>query len=83
MGDQDQPYFTEELRRIKRRRQRAYVAHGKRSDRYIALRRHFEDKLRQKAKKYIDKIETEVTEGKRGSPTAPFFRPRGRAKNSD
>ena len=67
VGDQDQPYFTEELRRIKRRRQRAYVTHGKRSDRYIALRRHFEDKLRQEAKKYINKIETEVTEGKRGS----------------
>ena len=67
IGDQDQPYFTEELRQIKRRRQRAYAAHGKRSDRYTALRRQFDDKLKHEATKYIDKIETEVAEGKRAS----------------
>ena len=67
VGDQDQPYFTEELRRIKRQRQRAYAAHGKRSDRYIALKRQFDDKLKREAKKHIEKIESEVSEGKRAS----------------
>ena len=67
VSDQDQPYFTEDLRRIKRQRQRAYAAHGKRSDRYISLKRQFDDKLKREAKKYIEKIKSEVSEGKRAS----------------
>ena len=67
VGDQDQPYCTEELRRIKRQRQRAYAAHGKRSNRYIALKAQFDNKLKREAKKYIKKIESDVSEGKRAS----------------
>ena len=44
IGKQDLPYFTEELRRLKRRRQRAYRK-GKRSKEYIEAKKVFDDKL--------------------------------------
>ena len=44
ISDQDQPWFTEELRALKRTRLREYVRHGK-SVRYAKLMEKFEKKL--------------------------------------
>ena len=67
MGIDDKPYFTEELRQLKRRRQRAYTLQGRRSKLYIRLKHLFDTKLLNEAKKYQTKIQDEVKEGKRGS----------------
>ena len=67
VGDGDQPYFTEELRQLKRQRQRAYTLHGRRSFKYVKLKEKFDLKLRGAALKYVNKIEQEVGEGVRGS----------------
>ena len=45
-GPEDKPYFTEELRQIKRRRQRIYAKYGRRHRKYISLKQIFDDKLR-------------------------------------
>ena len=62
----DRPWFTEELRSLRRRRQRIYRKEGK-SEIYVALKNKFDTKLKKEASKYIEKIEKEVLEGKRGS----------------
>ena len=62
----DKPYFTEKLRKLKRRRQREYQKHG-RSDKYLELKENFGESLRNEKMKYIMKISTEVAEGRRGS----------------
>ena len=67
VGLGDRPYFTEELRKLKRRRQRAYQLYGKRSSKYKSMRQLFDHKLLREAKKYRNKIENEVKDGKRGS----------------
>ena len=67
VGPKDLPYFTEELRLLKRQRLRAYTTHGGKSVQYLNLKARFEDKLKSEAMKYVSKIETEVSEGKRGS----------------
>ena len=67
VGPEEKPYFTEELRQLKRRRQRAYAQHGKRSSKYIKLKQSFDSKLQHEAQKYVQKIQQEVMEGKRGS----------------
>ena len=67
VGDGDLPYFTEELRKLKRRRQRAYRMFGRRSDQYLKLKQSFEVKKKKEATKYVNKINQEVLEGKRGS----------------
>ena len=67
VGPDDKPYFTEELRQLKRRRQRAYTNLGRRSAKYINLRNRFDEKLKQEGIKYKLKIENEVKQGKRGS----------------
>ena len=59
----DKPYFTEKLRKLKRIRQREYHKHG-RSDKYLELKENFEEKLRNEKEKYIQKIRTEVAEGR-------------------
>ena len=66
MGPQDLPYFTEDLRKLKRKRQRAYRK-GKRSALYIRLKAQFEEKLLKEAMKYKERIFNEVREGKRSS----------------
>ena len=66
INSDDKPYFTEKLRKLKRIRQREYQKHG-RSDKYLELKENFEDKLKNEKLKYIQKISTEVTEGRRGS----------------
>ena len=67
VGPDEKPYFNEELRHLKRRRQRSYTIHGRRSRQYLQLKQRFKDKLMREAKKYSAKIENEVNEGKRGS----------------
>ena len=51
----EKPYFTEELRQLKRGRQRAYTAHGGRSRQYLDIKAHFEHKLITEAHKYKTK----------------------------
>ena len=67
VGPGDLPYFTEELRHLKRQRLRAYSLHGKRSEQYTRLKIKFEEKLVREGRKYVQKIESEVKSGKRGS----------------
>ena len=67
VGPADLPYFTEELRKLKRIRLRAYNRHGRRSQEYIHAKSVFEAKLQREASKYREKIIKEVQEGKRGS----------------
>ena len=67
VGPDDKPYFTEELRLLKRRRQRAYRLYGRRSIKYLQLEKRFSDKLQHEAIKYKRKIESDVREGKRSS----------------
>jgi hypothetical protein len=67
VGQSDLPYFTEELRQLKRQRLRAYTAYGSKSAQYERLRNTFNMKLEIEATKYRNKIENEVRAGKRGS----------------
>jgi hypothetical protein len=64
-GD-DQVWFNEELRALKRRRLREYSRHGK-SQKYLELQSKFDKKFENELLKYKAKVELEVTEGKRGS----------------
>ena len=66
VGPHDLPYFTEELRKLKRRRQRAYRK-GKRSEQYRRSKEAFESRKVKEATKYRNKIIEEVREGKRTS----------------
>ena len=67
VGPGDLPYFTEELRQIKRQRLRAYDRHGGKRIQYLRLKQRFDQILQREARKYIKKTETEVFEGRRGS----------------
>jgi len=62
----DLPYFTEELRKLKRQRLRVYNKEGK-SAKYVELQNIFQQKLKVQLNKYKEKLLTEVQEGKRGS----------------
>ena len=53
VGQMDLPYFTEELRQLKRQRLRAYTAHGGKSVQYERLRNAFDTKLENEALKYL------------------------------
>ena len=66
VSDYDKPYMTEELKLLRRRRQRLYRKHGKCAE-YLALKKLFNEKLRQQAEKYRLKIINEVNEGKRSN----------------
>ena len=66
VGPHDLPYFNEELRKLKRRRQRAYRK-GKGSEQYKRSKESFESKKVHEAIKYRNKIIEEVKEGKRSS----------------
>ena len=67
VGLDEKPYFTEELRQLKRKRQRAHQLQGRRSAKYKSLRQLFDVKLVNEATKYRRRIENEVQDGKRGS----------------
>ena len=62
----DKPWMTEELKALRRRRQRVYRKQG-RSPKYLEIKEEFEEKLKSAALKYKEKIIAEVSEGKRGS----------------
>ena len=62
----DKPYITEELKLLRRQRQRAYRLGG-RSVKYLQLKSKFDQKLKVEAEKYRQKILTEVSEGKRNN----------------
>ena len=62
----DKPYFTENLRKLKRQRQRVYYKNG-RSEKYLKLKENFEEKLNNEKRKYIKKVSQKVYEGSRGS----------------
>ena len=62
----DKPWFTQELRTIRRQRQRLYRKEG-RSQAYLLVKKEFDLKLEKEAAKYVEKIQNEVSEGKRGS----------------
>ena len=62
----DKPYFSEELRKLRRKRQRLYRKFGK-TEHYDEISRIFESKLLSEKSKYREKLIKEVKEGKRGS----------------
>ena len=77
--------MTEELRVIRRQRQRVYRKQG-RSQKYLDLKSKFDDKLKSEAEKYRQKIMTEVTEGKRNNSYSALRKLESgdnRGKNSD
>ena len=62
----DKPWITQELKSIRRRRQRLYRREG-RTQAYLELKAEFDEKLNTEAEKYMNKIREEVSCGKRGS----------------
>ena len=62
----DKPHFTEELRLIKRQRQRIYQREGK-SEKYLKKKTEFKEKEKKEACKHREKIVEEVMAGKRCS----------------
>ena len=62
----DLPYFTEELRQLRRQRDHIYQRNGK-SQHYFTIQSKFQLKLKAEALKYKNRIIQEVQEGKRGS----------------
>ena len=64
ISSKDKPYFTEELRQLKRQCQRAYRNGGK-TEKYLALVKKFDEKLKKEVEKFRQKILTEVAEGNR------------------
>ena len=62
VSDKDQPFFTEELRLLRRRRQREYQKRG-RSDKYLELKERFEETLKNEARKYKEKVIQRVKDG--------------------
>lgn len=66
ISQNDQPWFTESLRTLKRKRQREYHKHGK-STKYFEIKAQFDKKVNDAILMYKNKILREVVEGKRGS----------------
>ena len=66
ISNDDQAWFNEDLRALKRARLREYERHGK-SLKYLNLKSKFDFKFRNEFFKYKAKLEDEVIEGKRGS----------------
>ena len=66
VSNRDLPFMTEELKLLRRQRQRAYRKGG-RNEKYLTLLKKFEQKLKTEAEKYRQKILTEVAEGSRAN----------------
>ena len=66
VSSHDLPFFNERLRLLRRQRQREYCRSGK-SEKYVKLKKAFEEAFEKAAHKYKDRIIAEVLEGKRGS----------------
>ena len=69
ISEWDKPYMTEELKLLRRKRQRTYRKGG-RSAKYLDLKHKFDQKLKVEAEKYRQKIISEVQEGKRSNSYA-------------
>ena len=69
----ENPFFTEELRQIRRQSQRICRKFG-RCKKYIEIKNRFDLKLKLEAQKYTQKILTEVLEGKRKNASAALRR---------
>ena len=67
----DQPFFNEQLRKLKRLRMREYNRHG-RSEKYLKLRSNFDEKFKLELAKYKNKIQLEVTEGSEVAAIRPL-----------
>ena len=63
VSDKDKPYMTQELKELRRQRQRAYTKTG-RSSKYVDIKAQFDLKLKAEAQKYHEKVKAEVIEGK-------------------
>ena len=59
-------FFTDKLRTLRQQRQREYRQSG-RSEKYLRIKKAFDEAFINEAHKYKDKIIAEVAEGKRGS----------------
>ena len=66
ISDYGQPWLTEELRSLKRTRMTEYSRHGNSAE-HTELKAKFDRKFQTEVEKYKQKIELEVTEGKRDS----------------
>ena len=66
ISDRDQPWFNEDLRLLRRQKQREYTKNGK-SEKYLKLVDSFKEKASSAIKKYKEKLTLEVLEGERGS----------------
>ena len=75
----DKPYFTQQLRIIKRRRCREYAKNGK-SEKYRGLCIRFEDMLKSEIAKYKCKLEEKMKNYQKGS-IYPFLRKLGNGPN--
>ena len=69
VGPTDLPYFTEQLRSLKRTRLRAYNRHGRRSPDYLQAKNAFDVKLQAEAIKYRKKVIQEMAQ--EDQPTLP------------
>ena len=81
ISEKDLPYLTEELKLLRRQRQRIYRKVG-RAPKYIEVKTKFDLKLRQAAQKYNEKIKAEVLEGKRTSCYSALRKLGGGGKNT-
>ena len=66
ISDWDKPYMTQELKYLRRKRQRIYRKWGK-SQKYLKIKCEFDQKLKSEAEKFRQKILSEVRNGKLGS----------------
>ena len=66
VNPEDRPWFTEQLRKLKRMRMREYNKHG-RSTKYSELSSSFNEKFHTEYLKYLNRVKLEVTDGTRGS----------------
>ena len=62
----DKPYMTQELKQLRRKRQRIYRLKGK-CQKYVQLKAEFDQKIKKEAEKFRQKILAEVKSGKLGS----------------
>ena len=79
LGQNDKPYYTEELKTLKRRRCREYVKNGK-SFKYKSLVQDFQNLMQSEISKYKEKILDRFKNGKIGS-IYPLLRKLGNGPN--
>ena len=80
--ENDKPWFTEELRLLKRQRMREYSSNGK-SKKYIELRDIFKVKAEEAMKKHTEKLKAQVVEGRMGSIYPPLKKLSARPGSTD